>query len=259
MTPAITSPISQQQVHQWHSAFLQLNKARLECTRSLMTSRQQIVLDVLPLLLHLNHQQLPGFIDHQVPCGIAHYNASAQQLQSLQSIARGVQPPRGFSNRQITGLYLMGSVGSLAQARSSDLDVWLCYDESLDNGQLSALGKKCELIERWAESQNVELHFFLMNLSDFRRGQSQSAQGEDCGSTQHLLLLDEITLLLVSIALLLVSIALLAVVVEVTITSVIATSIASVIAITRTRITSLPAIIIVIISLSLGASVWLRW
>lgn len=191
MTPAITSPISQQQVHQWHSAFLQLNKARLECTRSLMTSRQQIVLDVLPLLLHLNHQQLPGFIDHQVPCGIAHYNASAQQLQSLQSIARGVQPPRGFSNRQITGLYLMGSVGSLAQARSSDLDVWLCYDESLDNGQLSALGKKCELIERWAESQNVELHFFLMNLSDFRRGQSQSAQGEDCGSTQHLLLLDE--------------------------------------------------------------------
>ncbi len=53
-----------------------------------------------------------------------------------------------------------------------------CVTTSLDNGQLAALAKKCQLIERWAESQNVELHFFLMNLSDFRRGQSQSAQGE---------------------------------------------------------------------------------
>lgn len=191
MTPAITSPLNQQQVHQWHSAFLQLNQSRLEVARSLMTSRQQIVLDVLPLLLHFNHPQMPGFISHSVPCGVAHYSATAQQLQSLQTVARGVQAPRGFAQQQISGVYLIGSVGSLAQARSSDMDVWLCYDESLSTDELAGLQRKCELIEQWAGGMNVELHFFLMNLTEFRHGQSQSAQGEDCGSTQHLLLLDE--------------------------------------------------------------------
>ncbi|WP_430460911.1 class I adenylate cyclase [Thalassolituus sp. LLYu03] len=191
MTNSGSGPISQQQVHQWQSAFLQLNQNRLQIARSLMSPRQQIVLDVLPLMLHLNHPQLPGFINHNVPHGLPHFVASAQQLQSLQTIARGLQLPRGFSAQQIRGLYLMGSLGSLAQARSSDLDVWVCYDESLPADDIALLRNKCQLLERWAESLSVELHFFLMNLSDFRKGQSQEAEGEDCGSSQHVLLLDE--------------------------------------------------------------------
>ncbi len=191
MTSAATPTLSPQQVIQWHGAFLQLNQSRLEAARSLMLPRQQIVLDVLPLLLHLNHPRLPGFVDFKTPAGIRNFSPSAQQLHSLQSIARGVQIPRGLGTGQILGVYLMGSMGSLAQARSSDLDVWLCHDELLDAPALQALLHKCQLIERWADTQGIELHIFPMNLSDFRRGQSQSAQGEDCGSTQHLLLLDE--------------------------------------------------------------------
>lgn len=191
MIPAIDSPLTQQQVHQWHKAFLHLNGARLKVARSLMTSRQQVVLDVLPLLLHLNHPAMPGFISHAVPCGIAHFTPAEQQLQSLQSIARGVQLPRGFNPRQISGLYLMGSLGSLAQARSSDMDVWLCYSEQLAAAELEGLRQKCQLLEQWAASQGAELHIFLMNLSEFRAGQSQTADGDDCGSTQHGLLLDE--------------------------------------------------------------------
>ncbi len=182
---------SAQQIHQWQAHFLALNDARLESARSLMSHRQRVVLDVLPLLLHLNHQQLPGFVSRDTPCGIEHFQPSQQQVQALQSIARGVNPPRGFSEKHIQGLYLMGSLGSLAQSRSSDLDVWLCHDETMSQSQLASLQQKCEHIERWAESQNVELHFFLMNLSDFRQGQSRSTGGEDCGSSQHLLLLDE--------------------------------------------------------------------
>ena len=183
--------ISPQQVHQWQSSFLTLNTARLEVARGLMGSRQQVVLDVLPVLLHVNNPRLPGFINNSIPCGIAHYTPERQALQSLQTLARGIQLPRGFSASQIRGVYLMGSLGSLAQARSSDLDVWLCYDESLPPEDIAALQSKCDLIERWADSQGVELHFFLMNLSAFRSGQSQAAEGEDCGSSQHMLLLDE--------------------------------------------------------------------
>lgn len=182
---------SQQQIYRWQQQFLELNRSRLSSARSLMTSRQLLVLDVLPLLLHINHQQLPGFVSRDTPFGIIHYQANTEQVQAMQAIARGVQAPRGLSNRDILGVYLMGSLGSLAQSRSSDFDVWLCHNESLDDQQLALLKQKCQLIEVWAASQNVELHFFLMNLSDFRRGQSQSAEGEDCGSSQHLLLLDE--------------------------------------------------------------------
>lgn len=189
MIPEIPSA---QQLHQWHTDFMALNNARMESTRSLMSSRQRLVLDALPMLIHLNHQQLPGFINHDVPCGILHFQPEVQHQHALQSISRGVGVPRDFfSDKHILGLYLMGSLGSLAQSRSSDLDVWLCHDERLDPEQLALLKQKCDVIERWAASQSVELHFFPMNLRDFREGQSQSADGEDCGSSQHLLLLDE--------------------------------------------------------------------
>ncbi|MAS25670.1 MAG: hypothetical protein CMI03_00250 [Oceanospirillaceae bacterium] len=191
MTASPSSLISASQIHQWHTAFLQLNAARLEIARGLMVRRQRLVLDALPLLFHLNHPRLPGFINSHVPCGVAHYTASRNAEEALQAIARGIQVPRGFSQQQIAGIYLMGSLGSLAQARCSDLDVWLCYDESLSEPEISELQDKCKRIERWAADMNVELHIFLMNLTRFRSGNSHDADGDDCGSTQHMLLLDE--------------------------------------------------------------------
>ena len=188
MTVDIPSP---QQLHQWHNDFMALNRARLDSARSLLSSRQRLVVDALPLLFHLNHQQLPGYVDRDTPCGIVNFQPVTEQLQALQTLARGVQIPRGLNDQQILGVYLMGSLGSMAQSRSSDLDVWLCHHENLAEAQRQRLQQKCEKIERWAASQHVELHCFLMNLSDFRQGQSRSADGEDCGSSQHLLLLDE--------------------------------------------------------------------
>lgn len=192
MSKLAPCPINPHQVMQWHGAFLQLNQARLDAARKLMGPRQQVVLDVLPVLLHINHPRLPGFIDYAVPSGVRHFSPSEQQVASAQTIARSIQLPRGNQTvGRITGLYLMGSMGSLAQARTSDLDIWVCLDESLSPEEIAALQQKCSLLERWAQSQACEVHFFLMNLAEFRLGQMQSSQGEDCGTTQHLLLLDE--------------------------------------------------------------------
>src|SRR5690606_15313614 len=111
MTTTPHSSIAPQQVIQWHSNFLQLNQARLDAARSLLLPRQQLVLDVLPLLLHLNPPRLPGFIDFRTAAGIRNYSPTNQQLQSLQALARGVQIPRGSGGGggDILGLYLMGS------------------------------------------------------------------------------------------------------------------------------------------------------
>jgi adenylate cyclase class 1 len=181
-----------QQINQWRQSFLSLNSARLEQARSLMLERQTRVLDVLPILLHLNHPQLPGFINQNVPAGIEHYTPQVNSLKALRHVAQGLQVPRISGIRSIQALFLMGSLGTLAQTSDSDLDVWLCHTSEISDEQIALLKTKCDLIEKWAASQKVELHFFLMNAEEFRQGKQQvHADAEHSGSTQHVLLLDE--------------------------------------------------------------------
>ena len=58
----------------------------------------------------------------------------------------------------------MGSAGSLAQTRSSDVDVWIC----LPKAQHAKLGKKVSLLEAWSVSLGLELQMFLVDPREFR-------------------------------------------------------------------------------------------
>jgi len=178
-------------IARWRQSFLDLNRQRLDAARKQLSVRQQAVLNVLPLLLHANNSRMPGYLAPDTPCGILGFTPGIDDHSALHQLVKGVQLPRDPGQRSIHGVYLMGSLGSIAQSKQSDLDVWVCHDELLTDYQIEALQEKCRRIEHWAESQNTEVHFFLMNLEEFRTGQSRSADGEDCGSTQHLLLLDE--------------------------------------------------------------------
>src|SRR5690606_27016189 len=102
--------------------------------------------------------------------------------------------PRHGSNppRPIHGLFLMGSLGTLAQADQSDMDVWVCHAPDLSESELNELRKKCQLLETWAASQGAEAHFFLIDPARFVLGERDNQlSSEDCGTTQHYLLLDE--------------------------------------------------------------------
>ena len=190
MTPAISLPDSGT-LDRWRQSFLSLNAQRLQAARDQLSHRQQAVLDALPALLHVNSTRLPGFVTPDTPCGIHGFQPGKAEHSALHQVARGIALPKDPGQSCIEGVFLMGSLGSIAQSRQSDLDVWLCHDESLSDAQVEQLQEKCQRIEQWAETQSTELHFFVMNLRDFRQGQSRSAEGEDCGSTQQLLLLDE--------------------------------------------------------------------
>lgn len=158
-----------------------------------MSPRQRRILDVLPLLLHTNHPQLPGFVDHATPARIEHFEIGESIIEEAQALFRGL-PKLDFLAEQpaaISSLFLMGSLGSLAQSKTSDIDMWLCLARPVSADALGKLQLKCQRIECWASQQNVELHIFVMDLDAFRQGQHRAAKGEDCGSTQHLLLLDE--------------------------------------------------------------------
>ncbi len=172
--------------------FLQVNNARLARTKSALGARQQIFLELLPMLFHVNHPMMPGYVSHQTPCGVADYTPTKLDVQKAQRLARSFTYRRQPTmRRQINGIFLMGSCGTVAQSGSSDLDIWLCHPATITAEEELLLKQKTEKISRWATTIGLEAHFFLMEDEKFRQGERESLSTEDCGSTQHYLLLDE--------------------------------------------------------------------
>ncbi|BES69620.1 class I adenylate cyclase [Marinobacter nanhaiticus D15-8W] len=173
--------------------FLKVNAVRVERARAALATRQQVVLDLLPLIFHLNHPSLPGYLHHDCPYGIAHYQPDGETLAAAQRQARsfrmrsaGRRPP------DIQSLFVMGSPGTLGHSVASDLDVWLCHQPDLESRGIERLERKAEAVSRWAETLGLELHVFVFSASEFREGRQRvEVNGENCGSAQHYLLLDE--------------------------------------------------------------------
>ncbi|WP_269620211.1 class I adenylate cyclase [Zhongshania sp. BJYM1] len=173
--------------------FLRLNHERLLRTRTALLPRQQIFLDLLPLLIHINHPILPGYNSLSAPCGIDGYQPDSVTLDRLRNnIARSVNyRPEDQAAPRIHSIFLMGSCGTVAQAENSDLDVWLCHHADLDESDIEKLYRKAGAISEWAKNLGLEIHFFLMNNDQFRRGQRDRISAESAGTSQHFLLLDE--------------------------------------------------------------------
>ena len=153
-----------------------INQLRVDRALAAMGPAFQQVYSLLPTLLHYHHP-----LDETQ----RHY------LDELE-LNRGMlakEPPKG--ELPITGLYSMGSTSSVGQSCSSDLDIWVCHQSWLDSEERQLLQRKCSLLESWAASLGVEVSFFLIDENRFRHNESGSLGGEDCGSTQHILLLDE--------------------------------------------------------------------
>ncbi len=168
------------------------NNYRIERTQLALSDRQQVFLEVLALLFHVNHEKLPGFIDHDCPCGVARFNPNKDTLRAAASISTAFQYQQRRSGQpKVKSLFLMGSCGSLGHSGGSDLDIWLCHSPELNKEELSVLQNKATEIEGWAETLGLEVHFFLMDAQKFMRGERNDLGGEDCGSAQHQLLLDE--------------------------------------------------------------------
>lgn len=173
--------------------FMQVNAERLERARLGLGVRQRQFIDLLPLLFHCNHPMLPGYVSHLAPSGVAEYTPDKRDIGRAQRLARSFtyrrQPSR---QREIHALFLMGSCGTVGQTERSDLDIWVCHGPELEPEREELLRQKAEAVGRWArENLNLEVHCFVMEGQKFRRGERAALSAEDCGSSQHYLLLDE--------------------------------------------------------------------
>lgn len=192
--PILEDGIDRKVLATLRTRFLTINRGRLERALETMPPRQQPVLKLLPLLFHVNHPILPGYVSANVPAGLAEFEPDAEILAEAQRLSRSFshKPQRGKPSQPILGLFLMGSLGTIAQEEQSDVDVWVCHDPQLTPQQLDELRKKCDMLQAWAASLGSEAHFFLINPERFVQGQREARlTSEDCGTTQHYLLLDE--------------------------------------------------------------------
>ncbi|WP_447803953.1 class I adenylate cyclase [Pseudomonas kilonensis] len=193
--PDLDEGIDRKVLSQLRARFLKLNTVRMERALEGLSPRQQGVLTLLPLFFHVNHPLLPGYVSGSTPAGLSNYEPDANILAEAQRLTRSFSyKPRHGSNppRPILGLFLMGSLGTLAQVDQSDMDVWVCHGPDLSDDELAELRKKCQLLEIWAATQGAEAHFFLIDPARFVRGdRDNQLSSDDCGTTQHYLLLDE--------------------------------------------------------------------
>ena len=192
----IDEGIDRKDLSRLRNRFLSVNRDRLLRANLTQSTRQQFVLRLIPLLLHVNHPLLPGYVSGTTPAGLSAYEPSPELLQDAQSLARSFvyKPPRGYQVVQpLHGLFLMGSLGSVAYAENSDMDFWLCHSSALTSRELQELRKKCDLLQAWAASLGAKIYLFLIEPEQFSHGSSDERQLslDDCGTTQHYLLLDE--------------------------------------------------------------------
>ncbi len=184
--------IGRRELEQVRRRFMTLNQARLDRLAGELRPRQQDFLRLLPLLCHINHPMLPGFINNDTPAGLPGYRPDKEVLARARGLCRSLQyKPRAQRQYPIQALYIMGSVGSIGHARGSDLDIWLCHSPGLKPEALELLAQKARLLEQWADELELEVHFFLMDAEKFRTGDLSPLSGESSGSTQHRLLLEE--------------------------------------------------------------------
>ncbi|UTT83571.1 class I adenylate cyclase [Vibrio pelagius] len=169
-----------------------LNQQRIDRALALMDLQSQRVFHLIPALLHYNHPMMPGFYDQQVPFGIRSFTPNEFQKQFVEDTELTLGGKLTETNNpEILGLYTMGSTSSIGQSTSSDLDIWVCVSPDMDGGARDSLTNKCLLITDWAQTLGVEANFFLMDEQRFRSNYSEEMTGDNCGSSQHLLLLDE--------------------------------------------------------------------
>lgn len=193
----IGSHFSRQKVSQLFKQFESLvarfdaiNQEKMQRAMEAMNELGRHMLSSLPVLLHYHHPDLPGYLPGEVPHGIANFKMNVAQRKYL-FMQTGYSTEPQVPERDISAVYTMGSTSSIGQNIASDLDIWVCHRADLAAEQLALLEQKCQIISRLADRYGLEMNFFLIPENKFQTPNYTELGLDNCGSAQHLLLLEE--------------------------------------------------------------------
>jgi adenylate cyclase class 1 len=155
--------------------FMRYQRVRLQRIRSELDIRQRQFLDLLPLLLHINHPSLPGFVSDNTACGIVDYPLEQALLQQ----AKGLYPPFNGQHRAhlrywISGVYLTGNMGELTPATDPRLAVWVFHQSGLDEDECYLLDSKLQKLADEAGRFGLTLQMGLIEPQAFCRNARQT-------------------------------------------------------------------------------------
>ncbi|MFT6903385.1 MAG: adenylate cyclase class 1 [Oleiphilaceae bacterium] len=193
LAPDFSDGVDRKLLKKVRDRFMQINADRLNKTYEGLTPRQQDILLVIPLLYHINHPLMPGYVAREVPSGVSGYEPDKQTLSVAKSFSHTFKFKADKRQKnKIHALYMMGSTGTLAHSEQSDVDLWLCHEPGMDDELKEILADKAKKIDDWANHLGLELHTFLMDADKFKSGDlTNKMDKESSGSAQHYLLLDE--------------------------------------------------------------------
>jgi adenylate cyclase class 1 len=184
--------------HYGELKFLKQNKLSLLTAYDIFQTKQADLFMIIPMLIHENLDfPMLDIVDEQTPCGIADYLptletqavcANYMDKAGLDGLILGQNPKPA-----IQGLFTIGSIGSIAQTSESDIDYWVCIQESaLTLFQIQLLEKKLLLIEKMAwDKFNIQVTFFIVDVTRAKDNDFGDSTMESSGSAQARLLKEE--------------------------------------------------------------------
>lgn len=176
--------------------FDRFNRIRFQNVYHVYPDNYVLIFKIVPLLLHINARGLPGYVEHfETPHGIKFFTPDEETLVHLH---RYFSKTLKFVFKEERGgdfvefLSVMGSVGSVAQTKRSDFDIWVgIHRDAVDDEAFHRFVEKLRGIEEWLQSLRLEVHFFPTDIKSVTNNVFGAVDEESCGSAQALMLKDE--------------------------------------------------------------------
>ena len=82
--------------------FMAINNDRLKRVYQSLRDRQKIFFEVLPLLFHINHPMLPGYLSTKTPAGVADYTPGNRCIEAGRKLSKSFSYQRRAQRRHRT-------------------------------------------------------------------------------------------------------------------------------------------------------------
>ncbi len=151
------------------------------------------IINMLPYLLCVNSRKLPGYVDGDVPLGVVNFTLDEDTRRFIRSKFTGAPIEENPEGDFVKMIAVMGSVGTVAYNKKSDLDYWVCiHRNTVNNEQYNLFCRKVVAIQEWASDElEVPVHLFVNDIEHVKKNLFAEDEEEAFGTTVGAVLKDE--------------------------------------------------------------------
>lgn len=142
------------------------NHERLLRLIELASPHHGLIIQLLPLLFHINSKVLPGFINDDVPVGLIDYQPDKITLDKAKELETSFKYRRKALRRYpLRGLYLIHPQG-LLKTTDSYIQLWLLHSDKLNDEQRHGLTLKLNAVVDWMRESGLTVDYKLLAEAD---------------------------------------------------------------------------------------------